>query len=69
MPTKGSKVWSVGKRVLRPDGTDTGAIVEVAGRIKVKWDSGRTSYFQFGKTANLLFAAPNKKRPLPPERQ
>ncbi len=46
--------WTVGRRVSRPDGEDTGTIVEVGDQIKVKWDSGRTSYFQRGKESNVL---------------
>lgn len=45
--------WTVGKRVLRPNRTDSGTIVEVAGQIKVKWDRGRTSYFDAGCEGNV----------------
>lgn len=45
--------WTTGRRVSRPDGKDTGTIVEAGSEIKVKWDSGRTSYFGRGKAANV----------------
>jgi hypothetical protein len=45
--------WRVGARVRRVDRDETGTIVEVDGKIKVKWDSGRTSYYQPGKPANI----------------
>jgi hypothetical protein len=51
--------WTIGRRVLRPDGTDAGAIVEAGDQIKVKWDSGRTSYFQRGKESNVLLEGPD----------
>jgi hypothetical protein len=46
--------WTVGRRASRPDGKDAGTIVEAGDEIKVKWDSGRTSYFQRGKASNVL---------------
>jgi hypothetical protein len=45
--------WTIGRRVSRPDGRDAGTIVEAGSEIKVKWDSGRTSYFERGKVANV----------------
>lgn len=52
--------WTVGRRVTRPDGKDRGRIVEAGDRIKVKWDSGRTSYFQRGKQSNVLLDPPER---------
>jgi hypothetical protein len=46
--------WRVGKRVTRPDGNDSGTIVEDTDQIKVKRDSGRTSYFTPGMASNVL---------------
>lgn len=45
--------WKVGKRVVRPDGSDHGVIVEVTDQIKVRWDAGRTNYFKFHETGNV----------------
>jgi hypothetical protein len=53
--------WGVGKRVTRPDGNDSGTIVEETGQIKVKWDSGRTSYFKPGRAGNVLLKPPSGK--------
>ncbi len=46
--------WTVGRRVSRPDGKDSGMIVEAGDQIKVAWNSGRTSYFRRGKQSNVL---------------
>ena len=43
----------VGQRVSRKDSDELGAIVEVDGEIKVKWDSGRTSYYRRSVQANV----------------
>lgn len=50
--------WTTGRRVVRPNGRDSGTIVESGNRIKVKWDSGRTSYYEFGKPAFILLGKP-----------
>ncbi len=57
-PEVGDAGWKVGRRVCRPDGQDRGTIVEANGVIKVKWDSGRTSYFERGKQSNVLLEPP-----------
>jgi hypothetical protein len=50
-----SGAWRVGRRVVRRDGkADAGTIVESNHRIKVKWDSGATSYFARGKPGNVV---------------
>jgi hypothetical protein len=46
--------WTIGKRVTRPNGSDSGTIVECGIKIKVKWDGGRTSYFERGKVPYAL---------------
>jgi hypothetical protein len=45
--------WHVGQRVSRKDTAELGTVVEVDGKIKVKWDGGRTSYFDHGDEANV----------------
>lgn len=45
--------WPVGLRVSRKDTDERGTVVECDGGIKVKWDSGQTSYFRHGKQANV----------------
>lgn len=50
-----TNAWTVGRRVQRPNGGDSGTIIETAGtRVKVKWDSGRTSYFERGRVPYAL---------------
>ena len=46
-----------GQRVSRKDTPDSGTVVEANGKIKVKWDAGRTSYFRRDQPANV------KKKP------
>jgi hypothetical protein len=48
-----SEGWRVGQRVRREDSDELGTIVEEDGEIKVKWDSGRISYFDRGKHSNV----------------
>jgi hypothetical protein len=48
--------WRVGVRVTRDGGEDSGTIVEANGEIKVKWDSGRTSYYRRKVPANIRLA-------------
>ena len=43
----------VGQRVCRKDSDEQGTVVESNGEIKVKWDSGRTSYFRRGNPGNV----------------
>jgi hypothetical protein len=43
----------VGQRVARDDVGDIGTIVEADGEIKVKWDSGRTSYHRRKSRAKI----------------
>ena len=40
-----------GQRVIRKDSEEQGTVTEADG--KVKWDSGRTSYFERDKVANV----------------
>lgn len=37
--------WKEGDRVARTDTHEFGTVIEATGLIKVKWDSGRTSYY------------------------
>jgi len=39
--------------VSRIDSEELGTVVEADGTVKVKWDSGRTSYFGRHERANL----------------
>ena len=53
--------WRQGKRVSRDVGHENrefGTVVEADGKIKVKWDSGRTSYYQRSVPANLKLELP-----------
>jgi hypothetical protein len=53
--------------VAKPGSVDLGTVVEVSGQnIKVKWDSGQTSYFAHGKNARVQMEI--IKTPSPPFR-
>jgi hypothetical protein len=43
----------IGQRVSRKDTGELGTVVEADGEVKVKWDSGRTSYFRRRQEANV----------------
>jgi hypothetical protein len=45
--------WHAGVRVRRVDSSERGTIVEADGAIKVRWDSGRTSYYRRKVPANI----------------
>lgn len=45
--------WFVGQRVSRRDSDERGTIVETLPRLKVKWDGGRTSYFNRDESGNV----------------
>ncbi len=45
--------WKPGQRVTRIDSDECGTVADVGRTIKVKWDSGRTSYFARDKPANV----------------
>jgi uncharacterized cupin superfamily protein len=44
---------AVGQRVSRKDGRELGTVIKINGKIKVKWDSGQTSYYRHGDRANI----------------
>lgn len=53
--------WECGVRVSRTDKTDQhelGTIIGANGQIKVRWDSGQTSYYHRSKLTNLSLAKP-----------
>jgi hypothetical protein len=50
--------WRAGQRVSRKDTEELGTIVEANGKIKVKWDGGRTSYFRRNMPANVRLKEP-----------
>jgi hypothetical protein len=52
-PTLGAALLQVGQRVSRKNTDELGTVTEANGRVKVKWDSGRTSYFRRLKSANV----------------
>jgi hypothetical protein len=52
--------WRAGQRVSRKDTEELGTIVEANGKIKVKWDGGRTSYFRRRLPANVRLKEPTK---------
>jgi hypothetical protein len=45
--------WRIGQRVARKDTKERGTVTETDGKIKVKWDSGKTSYYRHGAAANV----------------
>ena len=45
-------LWPVGLRVSRKGATGLGTVVEHDGKIKVKWDDGKTSDYRHGEEAN-----------------
>ena len=45
--------FRVGQRVSRKDSSEQGTVTETKRKTKVKWDGGRTSYFEDGKPANV----------------
>jgi hypothetical protein len=45
--------WRVGQRVTRRDTEEQGTIAAANGQIKVKWDGGRTSYYDRITPANV----------------
>jgi hypothetical protein len=52
-----SREWRTGQRVARlRDHDEHGTVVEADGEIKVKWDSGRTSYFRRNRPSNVQIA-------------
>lgn len=51
--TPARSTWPVGLRVSRKNSGEHGTVVECDGQIKVKWDSGQTSYFRHGAQANV----------------
>ncbi|QOZ25120.1 hypothetical protein [Bradyrhizobium sp. CCBAU 51753] len=48
--------WHIGQRVSRKNCDELGTVVENNGQIKVKWDSGQTSYFSHNDRANVEIA-------------
>ena len=52
--------WKVGQRVARKIGGELGVVAEVKlGVVKVKWDQGKTSYYQPGVPGNVKLADPS----------
>ena len=51
-----------GQRVCRKTTDELGTVVEADGEIKVKWDSGRTSYFRRDQVANVRLKEQKQKR-------
>lgn len=58
MITSDRATWHVGQRVSRKDTSEHGTVVEVNGRIKVKWDHGATSIFKNGASGNVKLLVP-----------
>jgi len=45
--------WRIGQRVTRKTTGERGTVTETDGAIKVKWDSGQTSYYRYNTTSNV----------------
>jgi hypothetical protein len=45
--------WRVGLRVTRVNPEAIGTVVEVNGQLKVKWDTGATSYYSLDQSPNI----------------
>lgn len=51
--TANRATWRVGERVSRNRTDELGTVMEIDGKIKVRWDNGQTSYFRHGQQANV----------------
>jgi hypothetical protein len=49
----------MGERVSRTDTEELGTVVGANGKIKVKWDGGKTSYFRRDQRANVRRQEPS----------
>jgi hypothetical protein len=52
--------WHVGQRVWRTKPRTTGTVVEVNGRMKVKWDTGAVSYYSLHQSRHINRVKPEK---------
>jgi hypothetical protein len=53
-PPSARDTWRVGQRVQRKNTDAFGTVTEIGGgRIQVKWDDGKTSYYRHGQEANV----------------
>jgi len=59
-PILGAALLRVGQRVSRKTTDELGTVTEADGGVKVKWDSGRTSYFRRAKSANVRLVQPKQ---------
>jgi predicted nucleic acid-binding Zn ribbon protein len=59
--------WRVDQRVTRKNGDEFGTVTEVGrdGTVKVNWDSGRTSYYDPYRSANVRSASYEESRSCP----
>jgi hypothetical protein len=55
-----SAIWRVGQRVTRVKPEAIGTVVEVDGRLKVKWDTGATSYYNLDQSPNIAGLNPRR---------
>lgn len=53
MPDTSRATWPVGQRVARKSTKELGLVVDNDGSIKVRWDSGGTSYFRHSAAADV----------------
>ena len=56
-------LWPVGLRVARKDTDEFGTVVENDGKLKVEWDSGKTSDFDDGHEAEDQLVQVKRKVP------
>ena len=61
IPSDDPAMWRVGQRVSRRDSKELGTVTAINGKIKVKWDGGRTSYFRHGERGNIRLGPPTKQ--------
>ena len=63
--TANRATWRVGERVSRKKSDELGTVIEIDGKIKVRWDTGQTSYFRNGQQANVQLEKEGASGPQP----
>jgi hypothetical protein len=60
--TANRATWPVGQRVSRKNTEELGTVIANDGSIKVKWDTGRTSYFRHSEAANVKLKVASSRK-------